>query len=88
MNRERLPIFTDTPKMYLAHALYCSLFAKCFLADRFSLYSLPKFPLPKLSHVQCMELLYKGAYFIFHCVLNLNVNFVCLVGGKKTVFKD
>ena len=46
------------------------------------------FPLPKLSHVQCMELLYKGAYFIFHCVLNLNVNFVCLVGGKKTVFKD
>ena len=46
-----LPIFTDTPKMYLAYAL-TSLFAKFFLASNFYLYGSPKFPVPNISYVR------------------------------------
>ena len=53
------PIFTDTPKMYLAYTL-TTLFAKFFLANSFYLYGLPNrqiFPVySNLLHINILTL--------------------------------
>ena len=67
LGKRELAIFA---KIFLASihiCTDCSLFAKCFLANRFYLYGLPKFPLPNISHVWYIEFKDHDKYIITYC---------------------